>query len=145
MCIALRLQVIPQLWVLVLFVIWILTIVMEIVILVIEIKKAIKMNRVGSRGHDGGGGMSCKGCCNGKYKKPTKCDYYNEKSEICNPENKNVGIEEGLPHKVSEFICVKCGERWLAIMPVGTLLKDLECHKHYVGFVIETGEVMEET
>jgi hypothetical protein len=70
-----------------------------------------------------------------------------EKSEKCNPEEGERGgvinivdIEEGLPHKVSEVICVKCGERWLAIRPMGTLLKDLECHKHHVGFVIETGE-----
>jgi nitrite reductase/ring-hydroxylating ferredoxin subunit len=57
--------------------------------------------------------------------------------------NKIIDISEGMPHKVSEVICVKCGERWLAIRPEKTLLKDLECPKHHVGFVIETGEDME--
>lgn len=46
-----------------------------------------------------------------------------------------------MPHKVSEVICVKCGYRWLAIRPVETKLKDLECpHCLEQGFVIETGE-----
>jgi hypothetical protein len=52
-------------------------------------------------------------------------------------------ISEGRPHKVSEVICVKCGERWLAIRPEKTLLKDMECPKHHIGFVIETGEIIE--
>jgi hypothetical protein len=55
-----------------------------------------------------------------------------------------VDISEGLSHKVSEVICVKCGERWLAVRPKQTLLKELECHKHHIGFVIETGEILEE-
>jgi hypothetical protein len=55
-----------------------------------------------------------------------------------------IDIEEGLPHKVSEVICVKCGERWIALRPTITLLKQLECPSHHVGFVIETGEIMEE-
>jgi nitrite reductase/ring-hydroxylating ferredoxin subunit len=55
-----------------------------------------------------------------------------------------IDISEGLPHKVSEVICIKCGERWLAVRPEGTLLKELECPNHHVGFVIETGEDMED-
>jgi nitrite reductase/ring-hydroxylating ferredoxin subunit len=54
-----------------------------------------------------------------------------------------IDIDEGLPHKVSEVICVKCGERWLAVRPEKTLLKDLECPKHHTGFSIETGEIVE--
>lgn len=53
-------------------------------------------------------------------------------------------IEENTPHKVSEVICVRCGYRWISVRPVGTLLKDLECKNCGQGFVIETGEVMEE-
>jgi nitrite reductase/ring-hydroxylating ferredoxin subunit len=49
-----------------------------------------------------------------------------------------------MPHKVSEVICVKCGERWIAMRPEQTLLKDLECPNHHAGFVIETGEELEE-
>jgi nitrite reductase/ring-hydroxylating ferredoxin subunit len=56
-----------------------------------------------------------------------------------------IDISEGIPHKASEVICVKCGERWIAVRPEKTLLKDLECPKHHVGFVIETGEAMEDT
>jgi len=48
--------------------------------------------------------------------------------------------EEKTPHKVSEVICVKCFHRWVAIRPVGTLLKDLHCEGCGAGFVIETGE-----
>ena len=52
--------------------------------------------------------------------------------------------EEEMPHKLSEVICVHCGKRWISVRPVGTLLKDLECENCGSGFVIETGEVMEE-
>ena len=55
-----------------------------------------------------------------------------------------VPIEEGMPHKVSEVICVKCGHRWICVRPAQTLLKDLECPNCGRGFVIETGEVCEE-
>ena len=49
-----------------------------------------------------------------------------------------------LPHKYSEVICVKCGHRWIAVRPAGTLLKSLECAGcEKTGFAIETGEVME--
>jgi nitrite reductase/ring-hydroxylating ferredoxin subunit len=53
-------------------------------------------------------------------------------------------LQEGLPHTVSEVMCVKCRQRWIAIRPSKTLLKELECPKHHVGFVIETGQVIDE-
>lgn len=60
-----------------------------------------------------------------------------------NSDVKIVDINENTPHKVSEVICVKCGYRWLAVRPVTTLLKDLECPQcSKQGFVIETGEVI---
>ena len=46
------------------------------------------------------------------------------------------------PHRVSEVICVKCGHRWIAVRPGGTLLKDLECPYCGPGYAIETGEEM---
>ncbi len=55
-----------------------------------------------------------------------------------------IDIEEGLPHKVSEVICVKCGHRWIAVRPIETQLKELECPNCGKGYVIETGEVIEE-
>ena len=39
---------------------------------------------------------------------------------------KEVNIEENIPHKVSEVICINCKYRWIAVRPVGTLLKNLE-------------------
>lgn len=53
-------------------------------------------------------------------------------------------IEELKPHKASEVICVKCGRRWIAVRPADTLLKQLECPDCGAGFVIETGEEVEE-
>ena len=50
-------------------------------------------------------------------------------------------IEENLPHKVSEVICINCKYRWIAARPRVTKLKELECPCcHEQGFVIETGE-----
>ncbi len=51
-----------------------------------------------------------------------------------------VPIEEKMPHKVSEVVCARCGTRWIAARPQGTLLKQLECKYCGAGFVIETGE-----
>lgn len=54
-----------------------------------------------------------------------------------------ISIEENMPHKVSEVICIDCGYRWIAVRPTDTLLKDLECPQCGVqGYVIETGEVI---
>lgn len=49
-------------------------------------------------------------------------------------------IEERQPHKLSEVICVKCGKRWIAVRPVTTMLRELECPNCGVGYAIETGE-----
>ena len=52
-----------------------------------------------------------------------------------------IPIEEKLPHKVSEVICVKCGKRWIDVRPSCVKLKDMECAGcGLTGFVIETGE-----
>ena len=54
-----------------------------------------------------------------------------------------ISIEENMPHKVSEVICVNCKYRWIAVRPTDTLLKDLECPWcGRQGFAIETGEVI---
>lgn len=53
-------------------------------------------------------------------------------------------IEAHMPHKVSEVVCLRCLTRWIAVRPVGTLLKSMECPKcGGLGVVIETGEEME--
>lgn len=52
-----------------------------------------------------------------------------------------IDIENGMPHVISEVICVRCCRRWLAVRPEGTLLKDIECPGcGKTGGVIETGE-----
>jgi len=54
-----------------------------------------------------------------------------------------ISIEENMPHKVSEVICIDCKYRWLAVRPTCTLLKDLECPRCGLqGYVIETGEII---
>lgn len=61
------------------------------------------------------------------------------------PDAKIIDINENTPHKVSEVICINCKYRWIAVRPNETLLKDLECPWcGKQGFVIETGEVINE-
>jgi hypothetical protein len=56
-----------------------------------------------------------------------------------------ISIEENMPHKVSEVICIGCKYRWIAVRPTDTLLKDLECPQcGKQWFVIETGEIINE-
>lgn len=55
-----------------------------------------------------------------------------------------VNIEEGMPHKISEVICVKCLKRWLCVRPLNTWLKEIECLNCGAGYVIETGQIIEE-
>jgi hypothetical protein len=58
---------------------------------------------------------------------------------------KVIRIEAGLEHDVSEVICVQCGHRWLAARPSATLLKNIQCPGcDRIGYVIETGQVIEE-
>lgn len=56
---------------------------------------------------------------------------------------KIINIEENRPHKVSEVMCVKCFRRWIAVRPVGVLLKEMDCPNCGSGFIIETGEEIE--
>ncbi len=54
-----------------------------------------------------------------------------------------ISIEEYMPHKVSEVICIDCKYRWIGVRPTYTLLKDLECPQCGLqGYVVETGEVI---
>lgn len=49
-------------------------------------------------------------------------------------------FEENMPHTTSEVICVKCCSRWIAVRPIATILKQIECDKCGKGYVIETGQ-----
>lgn len=53
-------------------------------------------------------------------------------------------IEVNLPHEVAELICLKCLHRWIGVYPQSTRLKDLECKCGEVGYVIKTGQILEE-
>lgn len=48
-------------------------------------------------------------------------------------------IEENLPHRIHEVMCVECKRRWLAVSPVTVLLRDYECSNGHIGFVVATG------
>lgn len=61
------------------------------------------------------------------------------------PDNSVIDIEIGMPHLISEVICVRCCRRWLAVRPEGTLLKNMECPGcGKKGGVIETGEEIDD-
>lgn len=53
-------------------------------------------------------------------------------------------FESNLPHEVSELICLKCFSRWIGVYPIITKLKDIECKCGAVGFVIKTGQTIED-
>lgn len=56
-----------------------------------------------------------------------------------------ISIDDNMPHKVSEVMCIDCKYRWIAVRPTDILLKDLECPRCGLqGYVIETGEVINE-
>ncbi len=55
-----------------------------------------------------------------------------------------VDIEEGLPHRLAETICVKCFQRSMTIWPEKTQLKELECENCGKGYIIMTGQPLKE-
>lgn len=58
--------------------------------------------------------------------------------------SKIVDITKDKPHFVEEYICIKCGYRYLGVRPQGTLLKDLQCGLcSATGFVIKTGQELD--
>ena len=58
--------------------------------------------------------------------------------------NKIVPLEKNLPHEVSELICLKCLHRWIGVYPQDTPLKAIECTCGEVGYVIKTGQTLEQ-
>ena len=55
-----------------------------------------------------------------------------------------VSNEAYLKHEVSEVICLKCLNRWIAVYPSKTPLKKLQCKCGAVGYVIKTGQTIPE-
>lgn len=38
-----------------------------------------------------------------------------------------IDINNNIPHRVSEVICINCKNRWIAVRPCVSKLKNLEC------------------
>ena len=58
--------------------------------------------------------------------------------------DKIVPIETNSPHDVFEAMCWKCGKRWIAVVPDGTLLKQLKCPGcGEIGYAFKTGQYVE--
>ena len=45
---------------------------------------------------------------------------------------------------MSEVICVKCLKRWISVRPLSIFLKQIKCPNCGVGYVIETGEYLDD-
>ena len=54
-------------------------------------------------------------------------------------------IEENLPHETAELICLKCLNRAIHAYPSSVLLKDLECKCGEVGYLIKTGQTLDDS
>ena len=68
-------------------------------------------------------------------------DKENRLKDMVNSEQNS--INDNIPYKKSEVICVNCSYRWLAERQVTKPLKDIECPWcGKQGFVIETGEII---
>ena len=55
-----------------------------------------------------------------------------------------IEFERDLPHDISELICLKCFHRWIGVYPSSTWLKDLQCKCGEIGYVINTGQILDE-
>lgn len=53
-------------------------------------------------------------------------------------------MEDNELYEVGEVICLRCLQRWIDVHPVSTPLKDLECKCGAVGFIIKTGQTVED-
>lgn len=52
---------------------------------------------------------------------------------------------EDLPHEVAELICLRCLHRWIGVYPQELKLADMECKCGCVGFIIKTGQTIDES
>ena len=53
-------------------------------------------------------------------------------------------FESNMEHEVAELICLKCLHRWIGVYPSAILLKDIECTCGESGYVIKTGQTLQE-
>ena len=59
-------------------------------------------------------------------------------------DNKIINFEQNLPHRTAEIICLRCLHRYQCVWPEEVLLKNLGCEKCGPGYIILTGQSMEE-
>lgn len=55
-----------------------------------------------------------------------------------------IDINKNQPHEVAELMCIKCYHRYIGVYPQATLLKDLECENCGKGFIIKTGQTLDD-
>ena len=55
-----------------------------------------------------------------------------------------VNLEANKPHVVREVICIKCHHRSIAVAPLNMPLRDYGCETCGPGFVIMTGQPIDE-
>ena len=58
--------------------------------------------------------------------------------------SKIVDIAENEPHEVAELMCLKCLDRWIGVYPQSCWLKHTECKCGAIGYVIKTGQTIDE-
>ena len=51
-----------------------------------------------------------------------------------------VDFQNYMPHYPLEAMCMKCLDRWIAVIPSETVLKTVECKQCGTGYVIDTGQ-----
>ena len=52
-----------------------------------------------------------------------------------------VELDEHREHAVCEVMCWNCAKRWIAVIPVGTWLKEIECPGcGKIGYAFKTGQ-----
>ena len=55
-----------------------------------------------------------------------------------------VDLTEHMPHRMAEVMCVKCLHRYMCVWPTATALKDLECKTCGAGYIVMTGQPLED-
>lgn len=87
-------------------------------------------------------------CCFNCGRDGENCDVWHHCGSDCTgwePVDNVIPIEVNSPHDVFEAMCWRCGKRWIAVMPTGTNLKDLECPEcHKQGYAFLTGQEITE-
>lgn len=55
-----------------------------------------------------------------------------------------LNISQNEEHEVAELMCLKCFSRWIGVYPTSVPLKNIECKCGATGYVIKTGQTIEE-